>query len=349
MKWNNTQEYLYGETNKFKFKNKIASFDLDNTLIVTKSGKTFPIDENDWKFRFNNIKTKLHELKDSCIIIISNQAGISTKKEDPERWMKKIENISKELKIEMCVFCSTGHNIYRKPYPSFFTKIFVHDIDFENSFFCGDSAGRQYDYRDTDYKFALNCKLPFKTPELFFENKTCVIPKIIYPNTKEIKNKKIKFVPNQKEMIIMVGYPASGKSYISKYIHENFNYEIINQDELKTKAKCIKMATKLLLINKSLIIDSTNPDKKSRKEWIDLAKKYNYNIRLIKITTSLELSKHNNLYRFLKNEQKIIPDIVYRIFTSKYENPDISEGINEIITMNQVGKPNDELYNMFFY
>src|SRR3989338_6356115 len=102
-----------------------------------------------------------------------------------------------------------------------------------------------------------------------------------------------------------------------------------------------------ILIMKFLIIDSTNPDKKSRKEWIDLAKKYNYNIRLIKITTSLELSKHNNLYRFLKNEQKIIPDIVYRIFTSKYENPDISEGINEIITMNQVGKPNDELYNMF--
>ena len=39
---------------KFKLKNKMACFDLDNTLIGTKSGKTFPVDiETDWKFNKN--------------------------------------------------------------------------------------------------------------------------------------------------------------------------------------------------------------------------------------------------------------------------------------------------------
>jgi len=33
----------------FVLSNKLACFDLDSTLIKTKSGKTFAIDENDWE------------------------------------------------------------------------------------------------------------------------------------------------------------------------------------------------------------------------------------------------------------------------------------------------------------
>ena len=43
---------------------KIACFDLDHTLIKPKSGKTFPIDKNDWTWIYSNVPVKLKELYD---------------------------------------------------------------------------------------------------------------------------------------------------------------------------------------------------------------------------------------------------------------------------------------------
>ena len=50
------------------------------------------------------------------------------------------------------------------------------DVDFENSFYCGDGAGRilndtfqRKDYSSADIKFALNCGLKFEYPENIFQ------------------------------------------------------------------------------------------------------------------------------------------------------------------------------------
>jgi len=81
--------------------NKIAGFDLDHTLITTKSKKIFAIDCNDWKFKYENIKDKFKELVSNHykIVIITNQLGISLGKSSREDLITKITNISKELDV----------------------------------------------------------------------------------------------------------------------------------------------------------------------------------------------------------------------------------------------------------
>ena len=48
----NNDEYLFYGT---LTKDKIAGFDLDYTLIKTKSGKLFPIDKDDWELLYSEI------------------------------------------------------------------------------------------------------------------------------------------------------------------------------------------------------------------------------------------------------------------------------------------------------
>lgn len=357
MKWNITNQYLYGTTENFKFTDKLAMFDLDGTIITTKSGKKFQINENDYKWKYNDVPFKMQNLykNNYCIIIISNQAGISSGKQSSNEWIAKLDNISSMLNIEMRAFCSTGYNIYRKPSPQFFYE-FIPDrdkLDYTNTFFCGDAVGRKHDFSDSDYKFALNCLIKFKTPEYFFLNQIENMPKINYPNI--LKNINInkstiidKFKPTKKEMIIMVGYPASGKSTIAKLIKNKYNYKIINQDNLKTISKCKKVAETLLQQNKCIIIDKTNPDRESRKIWIELAIKYAYSIRIIEMTTDIKLAKHNNIYRSYTSNTEKIPELVYNMYKSKYSKPELSEGIEEIIEI-ECMLSNDLFYYYYLY
>ena len=62
--------------------------------------------------------------------------------------------------------------------------------------------------------------------------------------------------PSIKEIVLLIGSPASGKSTFSK----NYfcNYVRINQDTLGTIRKCEKMASKMLESGKSVVIDNTN-------------------------------------------------------------------------------------------
>ena len=99
----------YGEIKKT---GKIAAFDLDYTLIKTKSGKLFPINKDDWKYLYDNIPEKLKELFDDnfTIVIITNQMGISKGKLDKSEFLNKISNIHKTLKIPFILLASTHDN-----------------------------------------------------------------------------------------------------------------------------------------------------------------------------------------------------------------------------------------------
>ena len=97
MQWIDKKEYLYGTSNPKKAKKdgkvRMAGFDLDSTLITTKSGKTFSENSDDWKFEFNSVPRILGLLSETGynIIIITNQGGIKGSEERMKSFQQKIE------------------------------------------------------------------------------------------------------------------------------------------------------------------------------------------------------------------------------------------------------------------
>ncbi len=345
----NNNIYIEITHNDFKFKTDLASFDLDNTIICTKSKKKFPIDENDWEFNENVEKTlNYYNKKNYCIVIITNQMGL--KKFGINKWCDKIKAILKKLNLPIKIYASLEDDIYRKPNLGFWDLI-KNKINHKNSFYCGDALGRKNDHSDTDLKFALNTGLQIKAPEEIFNKIKINITMPIYFNFNnfEKKENKINFYNDKlKDLIIMCGYPGSGKStFVNKYLIKN-HYEIISLDELKNKNKCLKLCEKYMNDNKKIVIDNTNPSKESRKIFIDLAKSQNYNVRCLKMTTTLNHSMHNNIYRYLYKNKNKVPKIVYNIYNKKYEEPELNEGYYEIISINP-DIPTDNKYFFYLY
>lgn len=357
LSWKNN-DYLYGITSNFEYKENIAAFDIDGTIITTKSNRVFPKDEFDWKFLYNTTINKLHEYYQNnyCIIFISNQGGLKSI-EKKENWKRKIEAIVKEINLPICIFASTENYIYRKPLPTIWEIIESNVKIFKNnSFYCGDAAGRDKDHNDTDYKFALNYKVSFMVPEecfLYKETKNKTEKKTInYPNIEilPLKTDYIFYPKKSKELIIMVGYPGSGKSTIANNYLKPNNYIIINQDSLKTKKKCYEEIEKNMILNNNIVIDNMNYTKEKRKEFIDIAKKYNYSSRAIFLETSYELSKHNMLYRYYMSNGEIsrVPDLVYNQIKKNINIPELEEGFYKIDKIKPYKQPSKE-YTYYMY
>ncbi|KAK9237218.1 polynucleotide kinase 3 phosphatase-domain-containing protein [Lipomyces kononenkoae] len=120
----------------------IAGFDLDGTLIVTKTGYSFARDANDWKFKFGEsrtvkkIKAWLDETaecySDRILVIFSNQSGIalspsaSTTKKKAKTHMDetktrlwqfktKLAAIMKPLGLPCYIVAATAKDDFRKP------------------------------------------------------------------------------------------------------------------------------------------------------------------------------------------------------------------------------------------
>lgn len=128
---------------------KIAGYDMDGTIIKTKSGNVFPKNTDDWQIIFPEVPDKLQRLhKDGFkICFFTNQAGIARGKVDLNDFKLKIKNIVKKVNVPVQVFIAIGTGYYRKPLPGMWEhlKNEMNDnitIKVERSFFVGDAAGR---------------------------------------------------------------------------------------------------------------------------------------------------------------------------------------------------------------
>jgi len=128
--------------------NPAVFFDLDGTVITTKSGKPLPKDKHDWKLIAGVRALMLDLMTDNTqIIIISNQGGIEEKFIKAADFEEKMHNVIKALDLPneiYCYYCPTTdkQDIYRKPQAGmFYIAALEHSIFLQNSVFVGDASG----------------------------------------------------------------------------------------------------------------------------------------------------------------------------------------------------------------
>jgi bifunctional polynucleotide phosphatase/kinase len=226
------------------------------------------------------------------------------------------------------------------------------------SFYCGDAAGRPKtknrakDFSDSDRKFAINCGLEFKTPEMYFLNEKEKLPELAF-DIKQFKKLEGKspigkeeeksLASGEKEMILFVGGPGSGKStFWSKYLSD---YTRVNNDTLKTKEKCMKVAREALDAGKSCVIDNTNPDADTRSRYTNIAKEKKVPIRCFFFDYDKTICMHNNKQRKLnthrKHFSKKVGDVIIHTYYKKLEPPKLTEGFSEIKKISFIPGPFD--------
>ena len=162
------------------FNLKVLLCDLDGTLIVTKSGKTFPENEDDWKFK-PGINYAIRQYNPKYIFIISNQGGIEKGFVDEGKFIKKIQAIRDEMEtwgdyIIAWNYCTSNdpNNEFRKPNIGMvdsFRHEYAMGYDFENrrALMIGDASGLSGQFSDTDLQCAKNAGICYCDVDHFIE------------------------------------------------------------------------------------------------------------------------------------------------------------------------------------
>lgn len=355
--WEIESNFIYGYNENLYDKNlkhihKVYMFDLDYTLIKTKSRKKFPINKSDWELLYPNIPEKISKLTDSIIGIISNQKGLKTHEKKID-WIDKIKQINQIIKIDF-IFASISDDKYRKPLPGSFEflkkKLVGIDWDELNNnkkiYYIGDAFGRPTDFSDTDIKYALNNNFKFKTPEIFFEvsKSNEKLGSIDYPNieyyTKLEQSKLFNELDsiiriNKKIFIITIGLPASGKSFLRKELIKRYpQFTYSNNDDINENVQSRMLIKKISTEYDFVIDDNTNLDKYLREKKLKQFKSY-YKIG-IWFDYNLELCWHFNWMRMYWFGEKLLPKVSYYTLRKKFDPTNLEEGFDKFIVINKI-------------
>lgn len=287
---------------------KLAIFDFDGTLVRPKEGRTFSKGVADWQWLRPSVPDVVRNYAETHDIVIRSDQSKSWK-------LTQIRNAMDAIGVPYTAIIATDKEKY-KPDTRLFTEAFI-DFDLTNSFYVGDAAGREGDWASVDKEFAEKLELKFIVPEDIFP-----LPSGSPPSTSLVGLNK-----REREVVIMVGYPASGKTTISNSLIQH-GYVRIDGDMLKTASKMKKEAAKYIQ-KSSVIFDATNGTVKKRAEYIAFAKTHGVPVRAIVMQTSIEDAMMRNKERAHKGGTNI-PAVAFYTFRKHFETPTMGEGFSEI-------------------
>lgn len=151
---------------------------------------------------------------------------------------------------------------------------------------------------------------------------------------------------NQTIMLMMVGIPGSGKSYLSNKLSDAFQMVVHSSDDLREElsgdASDMSRDTEMfyelhkriradLKAGKSVIYDATNIYSKYRKDFL---KSLN-NIECIKLAVYIMIPKYQCIKNNKRRDRKVPEDIIDSM-AHKILAPDISEGFDEVIKIKKL-------------
>jgi bifunctional polynucleotide phosphatase/kinase len=311
--------------NKFRYRRKMMGLDYDHTIVKPKGKSQFPKDADDWMWLRPNVPEIIRKYyeKGYAIVVFTNQSK--------QFKIQQIHNVMEQIGVPYCAFIAMDKTI-QKPSPFMFNQYKRENIDMKTSFYVGDAMGRHQDWSDSDKLFAINSGLSWKTPEEIFPFKNIMVKTAKKNKVKaDASSPKIKiYGPNNQEVVLLVGYPGSGKSTLTKLFDDKSHYDVIHGDDLKTESKMKKALKSGIENGKSVVVDATNPSVKKRAIYISLARELNpkIHVRVIEMSTSIEESLYRNGLR-----EKPVPKIALYLFRKNYEKPTSAEGINEYIVV----------------
>jgi len=268
----------------------IAAFDLDWTLTANQY-KLYPFsaDPEDIILLPDRREILTSLVKRGYILaVFTNQKCKNAKKR-----LDRVTVFLKDLGLPCFTFVSTGDDNYRKPKIGMW-EVFREMVggDIKYAFYVGDAAGRPEDFSDADILFARNANVQFYTPEEFFPCQSVL------------------FTEN---LIVLVGAPGTGKSYIAD-VYKKAGYKIISRDELGgNKNKYLKSLEKSIAIYPHIVADATNGVEADRDVIYEMARKNNRTIKVI------YLLRNGHGWNKLRN--KPVPDVAYHIYYNKVTPP----------------------------
>ncbi|KAL6693233.1 polynucleotide kinase 3 phosphatase domain-containing protein [Trichoderma pleuroticola] len=299
---------------------KVAAFDLNKTLIVSKSGSLHgkESDPTDWQWLYESVPSKLHALahKDYKVIIVSNQGRLTgfDGREAPEAvpFKRKMELVMRELQIPVTLFVACANDIYRKPRPglwSIIPELTGNEgcrIDMVQSFVVGDAAGRKADFSDSDMHWAMNAGIKFYTPEMFFRGETPESlghkfhPEWHLNGIECNEGGQVDVMWSlSTSMVVLVGLPGAGKTTFYHRVLRDRGFVRRDARSYSSRQTFILAVDEVVRQGIPVVIDDMNLDIESRSTWISIAAKHGITANAALFMSSTDLCLHNDTVRAL--------------------------------------------------